>query len=255
MIPEIFSIVLLFLFGICSGSFINVVIDRHDRPFSILRGRSYCFNCKKKLAVIDLIPLFSFLVLRGRCRYCQHKIPVRNFVVEIICGLLFVIVGLLFLPNFVQVGVLLMLTGILLSLFFIDFESGILPDYLLIALLVVGLGYVFPLGYLQIGTHILMGLGLFGLFLLLFVITRARGIGFGDVKFAFVIGFLLGFPSALLAVYLAFVIGAVMALFLIAMGRKRLRGDSIAFGPFLVLGVLTMLLFSEEIFELTNVFF
>jgi len=136
-----------------------------------------------------------------------------------------------------------------MALFFVDLEHGILPDYLLIALAILSILFNLNIGIIGLGVNFFVGLVLFAIFLALFLVTRGRGIGFGDVKFAFVIGLLLGFPNSLAAIYISFVLGALVSILLIATGRKKMRGDTIPFGPFLAGGILVMLLFSERVYE------
>jgi len=247
---NVLFLVLLFLFGSSIGSFINVLVDRYDKLHTIFTSQSKCEKCKKKIAFYDLIPIFSYFVLGGKCRHCRASIPKRVVLVEILTGISFVVVGV-FIPFssvFFSI-ILLLIVSSIMALFFVDLEHGILPDYLLIALAILSILFNLNIGIIGLGVNFFVGLVLFAIFLALFLVTRGRGIGFGDVKFAFVIGLLLGFPNSLAAIYISFVLGALVSILLIATGRKKMRGDTIPFGPFLAGGILVMLLFSERVYE------
>lgn len=239
----------LFIIGACLGSFINVVIDRLPRDENIFLGHSRCDSCKKKLKFYDLIPVFSYLFLRGKCRYCKKKIPSRVLLVEAASGLFFVALFLLAFVNWIvyalYCGIFLCLTAIT----FIDLDEGVIPDVLLIAFGIFSA--VFVLGSpTSVFIHILTAVVSFVFFLTIFLITRGRGIGFGDVKYALVIGFLLSPIQLIIAFYTAFLTGAIISIILIVRGKKKLKGGSIAFGPFLSLGVIISLLFENQILQI-----
>lgn len=240
---------ILFLLGIVFGSFTNVLIDRLPRKESFLADRSYCEHCKHQLKWFDLCPLFSYLTLKGKCRYCHAPIPARLFLVEFLTGLSFVIV---YLANpLLPISVLLLYflsIIVLIAIFFIDYYHQIIPDSLLIFLLLITIT-ILVLQNAPILSNLVTGTVSFLAFFILFALTKGRGIGFGDVKFAFVIGLLLGFPSALIAFYAAFLTGAFISIILIVAKKKKFHGDTIAFGPFLVIGIGIAALFSHEIIQ------
>lgn len=241
--------ILLFLLGICVGSFLNVVIDRLPRNEDIFRGRSYCETCKKPLLWFNLIPLVSYVILRGRCRFCAASISIRNPAVELITGVLFVLTFLVISPQqFSQVLNLvfyLFVESILVAIFFIDLSKGIIPDKLILPLYIISFLYLFLNLFLnnQIFTnHLLSGLGAFTFFFLLSQVTS--GMGFGDVKLAGALGLILGFPNVILGIYLAFLTGAVASIILI-LWRKKILKDTIPFGPFLTAGAILSLLWGD----------
>lgn len=242
--------VLLFVIGSTFGSFLNVLIDRLSTGRPIAKGRSYCESCKKTLKPQDLVPVLSYILLRGKCRYCHAQIPIRILLVEVLSGLSLLFVYWYLLTNaslgllsFVGVSlVVLSFIGIL----FADIEYGIIPDKLVISSLVGALLYVFAM-QVNWGNHILSGLGAGIFFLLLFTITRGRGMGFGDVKIAFVLGLLLGFPHIIVALYMAFLTGAVVSIILVIWRKLRFFGTTIPFGPFLVVSTLAALFYGNEI--------
>ncbi len=243
----LFLLGLLFFYGLFIGSFLNVVIDRLPRNEGIVCGNSHCEYCGHTLVWYDLVPLLSYLFLAGKCRYCKKFIGFRYPIIECTTGILFAIVGGAFtgIPSLV---LMLAIASCLCVLFFIDLFDGILPDSVLVVL--SGFAIVQKLFlaehiifFLLVG--FLTGIG----FLALFLLTRKKGIGFGDVKYAFVMGFLLGFPSIIPALYIAFLTGATVALILVVGGKKKLK-SSIPFGPFLVLGTFVNLLWGQQLWVL-----
>lgn len=209
--------VFLFIFGLLVGSFVNVLIDRLPRGENVLWGRSRCDHCKKTLRWFELIPIFSFLIQRGRCRRCRKKLSIQYPLVELATG-----IGFTFLHSFP----LCLLFISLLVIFVADCKYQIIPD----SMIVLGI-----LGALWAGAHLTPAIGSFAFLYLLWVVTRGRGMGFGDVKFAFLMGLFLGFPGVVAAFYVAFLTGALVAVILI-LGRKKTWKSKIAFGPFLVVG-------------------
>lgn len=242
------EILFVFLFGTTVGSFVNVLIDRIPRNESVLFSRSKCEHCKKLLKWIDLIPLFSFLSLKGKCRYCHSPIPFRLFLIEFLTGILFVASYMLSS----QIGVVTLvfsyfLIPLFLAIFFIDLKRGIIPDVLTGVLIVGTIMYIVSSDYTQILSHLASAGGAFLFFFLIFWLTRKKGMGLGDVKLSFFIGLLLGFPSTISAFYIAFLTGAVISLGLVFLGIKKLRGDTVPFGPFLIFGTYVSFYFGEEL--------
>jgi prepilin signal peptidase PulO-like enzyme (type II secretory pathway) len=219
------------------GSFLNVVIDRLPQKRSIFAGRSVCDSCHKVLSPLELIPIVSYIVLGGRCKHCRTKIPARLTLVEALTGLAFAFSYVLLGANLFLLTLALFAVSINIAVFFIDLEYGIIPDELITLFIVISFVYIAvftPSGTIN---HILTGFFAFLLFLALFLITRGRGLGFGDVKLAFAIGFFLGFPKIIPAFYCAFLTGAAVSVILILYGKKRLK-SAVPFAPFLASGTL-----------------
>lgn len=246
------TLLFLFILGVVCGSFINVIIDRLPRGENFWFSRSKCEHCNKQLKSYDLIPLASYILLRGKCRYCNAKIPPRLFVVELISGLLFVVLWLTFL-DITSFFIGAFITLALLAIFLIDLEQGVIPDVLVVFLLLMSIAWVFvSRGYII--EHLLSSFSSFLFFGAIFAFTRGRGMGFGDVKLAIPLGFLLGFPGTVIAIYLAFVLGAATALFLVAIKVKKFHGSTIPFGPFLCIGIFVMLVLGSQITSLVKMF-
>ena len=266
-------VILLFILGLAVGSFLNVLIDRLPNGESPLSGRSYCDKCKKTLKWYDMVPVASFLILKGKCRFCRASLSFYYPLVELITGIMFVVtfVYISHLPliidhlpfstfNF-QLSIFIYYAFILSSfivIFFADLKYGIIPDSITYpAVLLSTIYYLLFTIYSPIVNdqssiinNILSGLGAFIFFLILYLITRGRGIGFGDVKLAFLIGLFLGFPKILIALYLAFLTGAIAGSILIVWGKKKLKGGTIPFGPFLIIGAVLSLFCGEKILQL-----
>ena len=233
----LFNILLVFLLGACIGSFLNVLIDRLPRGGNIFLGHSICFSCRKKILLQDLVPIGSFLLLHGRCRNCSAKIPPRIFLVEVITAFFFVSIYFAYLASLLNLEsaiYTLIAYSIFLPIFFIDIEQGIIPDALLILFLLVTAVYLAIFSPALFLPNLITGIVLFLIFLAIYTLTSGRAMGFGDVKLAFILGFYLGFPQIIIGIYLAFLTGAAASVILILLGKKRLRGDTMPFGPFLV---------------------
>lgn len=248
----ILILLFLFLLGSVFGSFVNVLIDRLPRGESLIKGRSHCDSCKKRIKTYDLIPVISYLVLQGKCRHCKAKIPRRVVTVEIVSGLQFM---LLFLFSFESLASFLLLCAVsllVLAIAVIDIEHGIILDILLIALGAIAVFYIVLLTPTLFFNHLITGFAAFLFFFIVFLVTRGRGIGFGDVKYAFFIGFLLGGMLTIVAMYVAFLTGALLSIILVIAHKKRLKGSTIPFGPFLSLGVFVSILIGPELIQIVR---
>lgn len=248
----------IFLFGLAIGSFLNVLIDRLPRGESVSKGRSHCEKCKKILKWHDLIPVLSFIFLKGKCRYCRTSLSFYYPAVELTTGILFAAVfsfvgggniNFITIINFITVIYYLLITSSLIVIFFADLKYGIIPDKVVLPAIGAALGYLFLSSQLSTLSYFLSAFGACLFFLFLFLVTRGRGMGFGDVKFAFLMGLILGFPNIIIALYIAFLTGAVLGCILILWGKKKLIGESIPFGPFLVFGTGAALFFGADILK------
>lgn len=285
--------ILGFILGTVLGSFIKVLADRSLAKKSF-QGRSICIFCKHKLNWFDLIPIISFLILKGKCRYCYKKISLEYLLVEggmgILVGFLFwyQLSSLNFLSFNFQTSIVtadllfkVFFISVLITLFLTDLKDMFIPDrivipaikfsfFYLLGVTLYKIGYLYyylnqtPIGQKLLPPYsdyfqrhalisaepflysILMALIIGGFFMGLIIITKGKGMGGGDVKLGALMGLALGLPNSLVALVLAFLSGAVFSLFLILFGKKHF-GQSIPFGPFLVLGCLGVLFFGTEI--------
>lgn len=215
--------------GLAVGSFLNVLIDRLPKGETVVAGRSRCDHCGKTLRWFELIPLLSFFLQRGRCRRCHASISWQYPIVEAITGIAF------------WHGVNPLVFSSLLVIFAADLKYQIIPDSM------VGIGLIGAVAQRGIiGQNILAGAAAAAFFSLLYAITRGRGMGLGDVKLAFLLGVLLGFPAIAVCVYLAFLTGAVVGVILMLLGKKNFH-STIAFGPFLILAAIGATLWGEKL--------
>lgn len=243
----------IFITGLAVGSFLNVLIDRLPQEKSIV-GRSHCDHCHKKLRWYDLIPVISYIMLRGRCRYCKMKLSVQYPLIEIVTGVSFAFVwstSMIDVFGIVPRIFLLSITASLIVIFVADLKYQIIPDSIQVILfLSILLFFVFEgLTPLLFFNHVVSAIAVMLPIFLIFIITKGRGIGFGDVKLAFSIGFLMGWKGGLMALYIGFILGALVGIALLIGKRKGLK-SKIAFGPFLVIGTAITFLWQDYFFGL-----
>jgi leader peptidase (prepilin peptidase) / N-methyltransferase len=236
-------LIVLFIFGLFIGSFLNVLIYRIPKSESIIFPPSHCPYCRHRLAWFDLFPVLSFLQLRGLCRYCKHPISVIYPIVELLTGLLFIFIYIFAgINNIYYLVFLIIMNSIFIVIFFTDLKYGIIPFSVVLGGCFISIIYLLTSQSLQsTGVHLLSALGASLSFLFLFVITKGRGLGFGDVVLVFLIGLFLGFPYTAFALYQAFLYGALVSVMLILIKVKKLQHDTIPFGPFLIIGTLASL--------------
>lgn len=243
------STIFVFIFGLCIGSFLNCAIYRLEQE-KTLNGRSFCPRCKHLLGWPDLFPLFSFVFLKGRCRYCKNKISWQYPIVELATGLVFLVIFLT-MPAFTITGLLAILflfyfSAVLVFLFIFDLKHYLLPDKILLPAIVIAVIYniFFPAAPHFVWATIIAA----GFFLLIFLVSRGKWMGFGDVKLAVLMGLLLGLPKVLSALLLAFFVGAVWGLILMVFKKKGLKSE-IPFGPFLIFGTFVSLFWGAYIIQ------
>lgn len=254
--------IILFILGLCFGSFLNVLIYRTTHEGSPWKGRSYCPKCKKKIFWYDNIPLLSYILLRGRCRSCGKEISPSYPLVEFLTAIQFVWVGFIIQKNLAFLGqfegfysffylvYLIFIFYILLGITIADFKHYLVPDSLVIPGIVVSALFVltsYNFIYGDYKSYFLSGLGAAGFFASLILITRGKGLGWGDVKLGLLMGLFLGWPKILVAVYLAFLTGSLVGVILILAGKKKF-GQTIPFAPFLVWGTLLAFFWGKELF-------
>lgn len=244
----IFLPLLVFVFGLIIGSFLNVVILRMNTGRSVVRGRSKCAVCSRTLAWYELIPVFSFLGLRGKCRTCKTQISFQYALVELVTAITFVIayikiviVGGFDLYAWVAFIFTLVVSSLLIIIFAYDLRHKIIPDkivypFILLSLLSIVWKAITIAGFLG-GNAIIGGIIVALPFFLLWAFSKGRFMGFGDVKLALGIGWLLGTAGGFAAILFSFWFGGAVGLFLIALSRKYNMKSEIPFAPFLIIGV------------------
>jgi prepilin signal peptidase PulO-like enzyme (type II secretory pathway) len=267
---------IIFLFGAALGSFVAVIADRYNTGLPFLKGRSVCFSCNTQLSKKDLVPIFSFLFLRGRCRYCQSKIPRSVFIVEMVMGILSVLAAFksgLFslelrawsLEMGISYLIITAIFAIILLISIYDLKHFIIPDSFLISFFIISLIYLLIFN-LSIFQSFLSGIILALPFLLIFLISKGTWFGFGDVKYILILGFFLGFSQSLSAVVLSFWIGAAFSL--LALSLKKLKPhinlpifknnltikSEVPFGPFLSVGIILSFYLNADLFQIHSLF-
>jgi len=241
----------IFLFGLIIGSFLNCVIYRLEIGEGFLKSRSYCPYCKHILTWQDLIPILSFFILRGRCRYCQKPISWQYPLVEIGTGFLFLLIFNQFsIFNFLNLIYYWIIISFFIIIFVYDLKHCLIPDKFIYP--AIGISLIFNFKFLILNQFsifkfsILSALGAAIFFLLIILFSHGRWLGVGDVKLAFLMGLILGFPNILVALFFAFFLGAIIGLGLILLKKKTLRSE-IPFGPFLTTGTLIALFWGQAI--------
>ena len=267
-------VVFVCLFGLCLGSFVNALVWRlHEqarrggakpsKELSILHGRSMCPHCKHSLTAKDLVPLFSWLQLRGKCRYCREPISAQYPLVELLGAALFGVSYLFWPYELTAMGIALLVTWLaalvcMLALAVYDARWQLLPTRLIVPLTCFAAVFA-VLRYialhntasdvLQLGGAVLL---LFGLFFVLFELSKGKYIGFGDVRLALSLGLFAGsFVNGIVLLFVASFTGTLAALPLVAAGKKKLSGK-LPFGPYLLFGCFVAVVFGQHIIDWVN---
>jgi prepilin signal peptidase PulO-like enzyme (type II secretory pathway) len=255
------EIIPVFILGLLVGSFLNCVIWRIYKKQSFLKGRSYCPHCKHTLEWYDLFPVFSFLFLRGKCRYCGKPISRQYPLVELLVGLLFTFAYMqfkidLFGPNLAynlyHVVFLWAIIAIFTVIFIYDLKHYVIPDEVTIAgliFVVAWLGYNVYFKFLNLSDvlpYLYSALGATAFFFCLWFFSHGKAMGFGDVKLAFLLGLLLGWPNVIAGLFIAFLLGAIVGVILVTLKKRKLK-SAVPFGPFLVIGTVIAIFYGTSL--------
>ncbi len=274
-----FSYIILFIFGLAIGSFLNVVSIRfkpENKVFDLknIGGRSACPYCHKILHWYELVPIISFFIQAGKCRSCGHKLPWQYPIVELLSGLIFVFVPYILHPQSNILSIIWILAFLVLLLIsLIDFRVFFVPDELILVLIFLGfilnflfsrspvlgiklinhsflLQYALVFSFSWLGNiwvnHLFAALAAGLFFGILFYFWKGKILGGGDVKLGFALGFLLGWPDTLMALILAFILGGITGLALM-ISRKKTMKDFLPLAPFLAIGVVLTVFFGYQI--------
>lgn len=242
--PELLIFIILFIVGTVVGSFLNVCIYRIPREESVVLPPSHCPYCNTTLKFIDLIPIISFIIQKGRCRYCGEKISLRYPLVESITGIIFILTytsygislkGLIFL----------IFSSSLIVIFFIDLSFQIIPNVVTYPGIVLGLFFShWTVGLKDALYGFILGVSIF----LILGLLWKGGMGGGDIKLAGMMGTFLGVKSLIFALFFSFLLGSFVGIILIILKLKTLK-THIPFGPFLVVGSFLLLFYQEQILK------
>lgn len=244
MIPTILFYIMIFLFGIVIGSFLNVCIYRIPKKENIVKIRSHCMECNYQLKWYDLVPLFSYLCLGGRCRKCKTKLSVQYPLVELLNGLLYVLVVAV---NGLTIESLLycLMFSALVTLSVIDFRTYEIPLGINLFILTLGLIRV-ALDYKNFLNYLIGFLSVSGFLYLLFLLTKGRGIGGGDIKLMAVSGLMVGWKCNLLALAFGCIIGSVIHVIRMKVSKED---HVLALGPYLSVGIMIAALWGYDLIE------
>lgn len=244
MAIENFLYIMIFIYGIVIGSFLNVCIYRIPKKESVVMVNSHCMSCGHKLAWYDLFPLFSYLFLKGRCRYCGSKLSYQYPLIELLNGILYLIV---FGVNGMNLESVLyaLLASALLTLSVIDYRTLEIP--VKINAVILGIGIIHIALDFENWIHYLIGFFSASLFLFLcLIITRGKGIGGGDIKLMAVAGLCLGWQNIMLALAAGCIIGSVIQCIIIAVTKNKTK---FAMGPYLSVGVFIAMLWGDRFID------
>ncbi|MDD3796686.1 MAG: prepilin peptidase [Lachnospiraceae bacterium] len=235
----------VFIIGSCIFSYLNVLIYRVPRRIDFVKGRSFCPTCHHELRAKDLVPLFSWLFLRRRCRYCGEPISSRYFWVELLGGGM----GCLSLARFglswqMMVGFAFFAICAIISL--VDWDTMEIPNGFVIAMLVVALVSIPVFPEISAAKR-LIGLAVVSVPMLLLSLAIPGAFGGGDIKLMAAAGLLLGWKLTLVSMFLAVLTGGY-GIYLLA-GKKKGRKDHFAFGPFLCIGMTAALLWGQALLD------
>lgn len=246
--------VILFVFGLILGSFVNAWVWRTRKNISIAKGRSMCPHCKHELASQDLIPLFSYISLRGKCRYCHKAISSQYPSVEFSTGVLFAVLYLVLNPSsvyeLIQFVILLITSVLLVAAFVYDAKYMELPEkYMLpaVALGVVSLGMkAYQNGWNSLISQ-LIGLAVVVLiYTALWFFSKGKWLGAGDIRIAAVMGLFLAPTQLIVGLFAAYLVGAVYGVYVLRKAKNK-KGVKVPFGPFLIIGFYVGLLWGQQI--------
>ncbi len=252
-----FVLLIVFILGSTIGSFLNVCIYRIPAKISIVKPRSRCGSCGTTLSAIDLVPIFSWIFLRGKCRTCGTKISSRYAIVELITGLIFVWI-LLINGVVLTTPILWVFFSFLIVVFFIDLDHMIIPNKVVFTGMVLGLFVLgvqiyegYPLYMSDSAWSFVLGplvpmFTMLALAMASMIFYRAGGLGMGDVKVYLPIGMFLGWRLSLLSLWFAFLFGGLFGMIWIFI-LKRDKKANIPFGPFIVLGAMISALYGLQI--------
>jgi leader peptidase (prepilin peptidase) / N-methyltransferase len=244
---ETYLTVIFGILGAAIGSFLSVCADRIPSGKSLISPPSHCDACGHRLSYLDLFPVISYAILRGRCRYCRAKIPLQALLVELGCGLW---IALVFWEKGLSVdfGVVAFFSLVFVLIGLLDLKTRLVYRIVIwpafgIALILSA--FVLPQGILNSLEGAALG---GGIILIPFLVTRGGGMGFGDVEIALLIGLLAGFYAVVVPIMLGIIMGGIVAIILLVFHLKG-RKDSIPFGPFLSLGAMISMLWGMEILK------
>jgi prepilin signal peptidase PulO-like enzyme (type II secretory pathway) len=267
---QLFTAIIIAVLGACVGSFLSVIIHRLEtKQKGIFFGKSMCPNCKKPLKWGHLIPVLSFLFLRGKCAYCKRRISRHYIMIELLTAFLFTVIFLnwnfitaaqsTINPDFFSYSInwetfttclfYLIEAALMVGIFFYDLKYKIIPDSLSIPAILIALAFALITGTPEIKSF---GIAL-GIIIIFFggqiLLSKGKWLGGGDLRLGALLAFLLGAKLLAVSLIISYFIGALASIALLLI-KKATRKTAIPFGPFLITGGLISLFFGEQILTL-----
>lgn len=238
--------IIYFIIGLLFGSFYYVVGTRGPKNENYITSKSRCDYCLHELKWYELIPLFSFLIQKGKCRYCHKQIDEMHFLIEILSGILFLI-GYILYGNSLDTIMYLIICSVLILIFVSDFKYMIILDeYLIVASIIYIIIEFIDLGLKQTMYNIIAGVALFFTFYIVKLIFdhiyKRESLGGGDIKLAFFMGLVLGYPLGLTSFTLSCFLALPYAFAILILNKK----NELPFGPFLISACLIVFLFNDK---------
>lgn len=252
--------VIVFVYGLIFGSFLNVVIYRMHELETIVNSRSHCMKCKKILNWYDLVPLLSFLLLRGKCRNCKEEISLQYPLVELSTAVLLTLTYIFASGRGVSTGWLVadtivysLLIGSLIVIFMSDLKEYIIPDEIVWPSIGLALVYLGVRGWMFDGVwgveKLLLGVVVVaGVPALISVPSKGKWMGYGDITLGVLLGLIVGYPLVILSMMLAFILGGITGVVLLVMKAKKMS-SAVPFGPFLITGAIVALFWGQRIID------
>ncbi len=246
LLLDIAPFVLVFagLLGLGIGSFINVVVLR-TRSEEKLTGRSHCPNCMYQLGWYDLLPVASYLLLRAKCRKCAEPISSQYPLIEAITAASFIIIAMWFMDQPLHMAIYFFYTALLIIIFVYDLKYYLILDKFTLPGIVLAFigGLLLGIPWYLLLLSIAIG---GGVFLIQFIVSRGKWIGGGDIRLGALMGAMLGWPHILIALFLSYVVGALISLSLIVVKQKTMH-DMLPFGTFLALATFLTFIFGDDL--------
>ncbi|WP_026400296.1 prepilin peptidase [Acholeplasma equifetale] len=244
--------VLIFILGILIGSFLNAFIYRIPRGIKISTGRSQCTHCHKELKWYELIPVFSYIFLRGKCSGCGEKISILYPITELLTGVLYLFTHLIFGFQ-IEFFIYVLTITVMIPIIRIDYEHKYIPDRLNLSILVLGLIYTIYQAFTDLNILWINGLGFLIGALIIFIVRwigqqiyKREAMGFGDLKLLAALGMLIGWQGVIFTFLIGCIIASIIEVTLIAVKVKQ-RDSEIAFGPYLVYAAIIYMFFGETL--------
>jgi leader peptidase (prepilin peptidase) / N-methyltransferase len=238
---QVLIFVLIFLYGILIGSFLNVCIYRIPKNENIVVVRSHCMSCGYQLKWYDLFPVFSYLFLGGKCRKCKTKISFQYPFIEMLNGVLYLMVFAVNGLNGLSI-IFCLLTSVLIVLTVVDLRTFEIPDSFQVVIAGLGIFRV-AMDYKNWQIYIIGFFAISVFLLLLYIFSKGTWIGGGDVKLMAVTGLILGWKLIIIAFFLGCVLGSVIHLLRMKLSKEN---RVLAFGPYLSLGIFLTMLYGEQ---------